>query len=196
MRDAVVMGPGVMGPGVTGPGVTGPGGRRPQPQLSAQPLLRTTLGYLLRRARREQNRTLADVARAARVSLPYLSELERGRKEASSEILAAVCGALRLELSDLLAEAGRSLAADRARRALIEERARRRRERAGERPAGVGEPADGTAAVSGSGSDRSRGFPGTAPADAPVVVPLDAVRGRRAPGPGHGSGHAHARLAA
>ena len=175
--------------------VIGPGGRRPpRPQPPAQPLLRTTLGYLLRRARREQNRTLADVARAARVSLPYLSELERGRKEASSEILAAVCGALRLELSDLLAEAGRSLAADRARRALIEERARRRRERAGERPARIGEPADGTAAVGGSG--RSRGFPGPAPADIPVVVPLDAVRGRRVPGPGHGSGHAHARLAA
>ncbi len=172
--------------------VIGPGGRRPQPP--AQPLLRTTLGYLLRRARREQNRTLADVARAARVSLPYLSELERGRKEASSEILAAVCGALRLELSDLLAEAGRSLAADRARRALIEERARRRRERAGERPARVGDPADGTAAV--GGRDRSRGFPGTAPADVPVVVPLDAVRGRRAPGPGHGPAHARARLAA
>jgi transcriptional regulator with XRE-family HTH domain len=175
--------------------VIGPGGRPPRPQPPAQPLLRTTLGYLLRRARREQNRTLADVARAARVSLPYLSELERGRKEASSEILAAVCGALRLELSDLLAEAGRSLAADRARRALIEERARRRRERAGERPARVGEPADGTAAV-GGGIDRSRGFPGTAPVDAPVVVPLDAVRGRRVPGPEHGSGHAHARLAA
>ncbi len=171
--------------------VIGPGGRRPQPP--AQPLLRTTLGHLLRRARREQNRTLSDVARAARVSLPYLSELERGRKEASSEILAAVCGALRIELSDLLAEAGRSLAADRACRALIEERARRRRERAGERPARIGEPADGTAAV--GGSDQSREFPGRAPADIPVVVPLDAVRGR-VPGPGHGSGHAHARLAA
>ena len=77
--------------------VIGPGGRQPQPP--AQPLLRTTLGHLLRRARREQSRTLADVARAARVSLPYLSELERGRKEASSQIRAAVCGALRLELS-------------------------------------------------------------------------------------------------
>jgi transcriptional regulator with XRE-family HTH domain len=174
--------------------VIGPSGLRPRPQPPAQPLLRTTLGHLLRRARREQNRTLADVARAARVSLPYLSELERGRKEASSEILAAVCGALRLELSDLLAEAGRSLAADRARRVLIEERARRGRERAGERPARIGEPADGTAAV--GGSDQAREFPGTAPADIPVVVPLDAVRGRRGPAPAHGSGHAHARLAA
>jgi transcriptional regulator with XRE-family HTH domain len=71
------------------------------------------LGRVLRRARLEQGRTLADVAAAAKVSLPYLSELERGRKEASSEILAAICDALRIELSDLLAEAGRVLAAER-----------------------------------------------------------------------------------
>jgi transcriptional regulator with XRE-family HTH domain len=74
-----------------------------------RPLLRTTLGKLLRRARLDQGRTLADVARAARVSMPYLSELERGRKEASSEILAAVCDALGIDLADLLAAAGREL---------------------------------------------------------------------------------------
>jgi len=77
------------------------------------------LGSVLRRARLEQGRTLADVARAAKVSLPYLSELERGRKEASSEVLAAICDALRIELSDLLAEAGRRLAAERVRRAPV-----------------------------------------------------------------------------
>jgi transcriptional regulator with XRE-family HTH domain len=49
------------------------------------------------------------VARSARVSMPYLSELERGRKEASSEILAALCDALGIELSDLLAAVGREL---------------------------------------------------------------------------------------
>ncbi|HXW43560.1 MAG TPA: helix-turn-helix transcriptional regulator, partial [Streptosporangiaceae bacterium] len=65
----------------------------------------------------EQGRTLADVARAARVSMPYLSELERGRKEASSEILAAICDALRIELSDLLARIGSDLSGDRARKA-------------------------------------------------------------------------------
>jgi len=101
------------------------GSRRARPR----PLLRTTLGRILRRVRRQQGRTLADVARAARVSMPYLSELERGRKEASSEVLAAVCDALRIELADLLAEAGRVLAGDRARRALSEERARRSRAR-------------------------------------------------------------------
>jgi transcriptional regulator with XRE-family HTH domain len=74
------------------------------------PLLRTMVGDVLRRIRREQRRTLADVARVARVSMPYLSELERGRKEASSEVLAAICAALLIDLSDLLAEVGRDLA--------------------------------------------------------------------------------------
>src|SRR5215204_4347441 len=91
----------------------GPGGRVRRPR----PLLRTMIGHVLRRTRTEQGRTLADVARAARVSLPYLSELERGRKEASSEVLAAICDALRIELPDLLAEVGRDLAEGRARRA-------------------------------------------------------------------------------
>jgi XRE family transcriptional regulator, stress-response regulator len=81
----------------------------------SRPLLRTTLGKLLRRARLDQGRTLADVARAARVSMPYLSELERGRKEASSEILAAVCDALGVDLADLLAAAGRETAFRRGR---------------------------------------------------------------------------------
>jgi len=85
----------------------GPGGRRPR-------LLRTLVGEALRRERLAQHRTLADVARDARVSLPYLSEVERGRKEASSEVLAAVCAALRMDLSDLLTELGRELARDSA----------------------------------------------------------------------------------
>ena len=86
----------------------GPGGRR-----RPRPLLRTLVGEALRRHRLEQRRTLAEVAGAACVSLPYLSEVERGRKEPSSEILAAVCDSLRIELSDLLAEVGRELENDR-----------------------------------------------------------------------------------
>ena len=78
-----------------------------------RPLLRTMIGEVLRRTRRAQGRTLADVSRAARVSVPYLSELERGRKEASSEVLAAICDALGLDLSDLLAGAARELAGQR-----------------------------------------------------------------------------------
>ncbi|MBO0812854.1 MAG: helix-turn-helix transcriptional regulator [Microlunatus sp.] len=66
------------------------------------PLLRTLLGGVLRRARHDQQRTLSDVAEQAGISVPYLSEIERGRKEPSSEMLAAVCGALDLDLLDLV----------------------------------------------------------------------------------------------
>ena len=84
------------------------------PRRRPRPLLRTMIGDVLRRTRRAQGRTLADVSRAARVSVPYLSELERGRKEASSEVLAAICDALRIDLSELLAGVGRELAGERA----------------------------------------------------------------------------------
>jgi transcriptional regulator with XRE-family HTH domain len=67
-------------------------------------LLRTQLGNTLRGHRLSQRRTLRDVSGAARVSLGYLSEVERGQKEASSELLASICDALDLELADLLAE--------------------------------------------------------------------------------------------
>ena len=80
-------------------------------QQRSKPLLRTSLGEVLRRIRLEQQRTLADVSSAAKVSMPYLSELERGRKEASSEVLAAICGALSIDLADLLEQVGRELTA-------------------------------------------------------------------------------------
>jgi transcriptional regulator with XRE-family HTH domain len=117
------------------PAVFGPRGRDQRPK----PLLRTMLGGVLRRTRREQGRTLADVARAARVSTPYLSELERGRKEASSEVVAAICGALRIDLSDLLAEVGRDLADDRARRMQVVRLDSLRSRRAASRPGGPGD---------------------------------------------------------
>ncbi|MET8306307.1 helix-turn-helix domain-containing protein [Micromonospora sp. NPDC005173] len=68
-------------------------------------LLRRVIGGVLRRLRQRQGRTLRQVAAAAGVSVPYLSEVERGRKEASSEVLAAICRALGIRLSDLLEEA-------------------------------------------------------------------------------------------
>ena len=67
-------------------------------------LLRTQLGSTLRGHRLRQRRTLRDVSGAARVSLGYLSEVERGQKEASSGLLASICDALDVELADLLAE--------------------------------------------------------------------------------------------
>ncbi|MBM4509046.1 helix-turn-helix domain-containing protein [Rhodococcus hoagii] len=57
-------------------------------------LLREAIGDSLRRTRVSQSRTLREVSNSARVSLGYLSEIERGRKEASSELLAAICDAL------------------------------------------------------------------------------------------------------
>ncbi len=97
------------------PVVTGP----LEGQQRSRPLLRTMLGDVLRRTRLEQGRTLADVARSARVSMPYLSEVERGRKEASSEVLAAICDALRIELADLVATTGRDLVDDSNRRTRV-----------------------------------------------------------------------------
>lgn len=67
-------------------------------------LLRRMLGDALRRRRRDQRRTLREVSSAARVSLGYLSEVERGQKEASSELLASICDALGVRLADILRE--------------------------------------------------------------------------------------------
>ncbi|WP_033292367.1 helix-turn-helix domain-containing protein [Amycolatopsis jejuensis] len=65
-------------------------------------LLREAIGDRLRHARTNQRRTLRDISRSARVSLGYLSEVERGQKEASSELLASICSALDLPLGELL----------------------------------------------------------------------------------------------
>ncbi len=73
-------------------------------------LLREVIGDVLRRARTEQGRTLREVSDSARVSLGYLSEVERGRKEASSELLSAICGALDFPLSRVLSDAGDEMA--------------------------------------------------------------------------------------
>lgn len=73
-------------------------------------LLREVIGDVLRRARIAQGRTLREVSDSARVSLGYLSEVERGRKEASSELLGAICGALEVPLSRVLSDAGEEMA--------------------------------------------------------------------------------------
>jgi transcriptional regulator with XRE-family HTH domain len=73
-------------------------------------LLRRVIGDALRARRQGQHRTLREVSTAANVSLGYLSEIERGQKEASSELLAAICEALGSQLSEVLREASDSLA--------------------------------------------------------------------------------------
>ncbi|MEC3954163.1 helix-turn-helix transcriptional regulator [Nocardia sp. CDC153] len=78
-------------------------------------LLREAIGESLRRARVAQSRTLREVSTSARVSLGYLSEVERGRKEASSELLAAICTALDVPLSQVLFDVSAAMAdADKA----------------------------------------------------------------------------------
>ena len=67
-------------------------------------LLRREVGDVLRGHRRAQGRTLREVSATAAVSLGYLSEVERGEKEASSELLASICAALELPLSQMLSD--------------------------------------------------------------------------------------------
>jgi len=122
-------------------------------------LLRTQLGNTLRGHRLRQRRTLRDVSGAARVSLGYLSEVERGQKEASSELLASICDALDVELADLLAEVSVGLRGDDRLRPLV--------------PAGTaaGVPAEEGAAPAASGDQ-----PAAEPALALVGAPARAAR--------------------
>jgi DNA-binding XRE family transcriptional regulator len=76
------------------------------------PLMREIIGDVLRRARTSQGRTLREVSDSARVSLGYLSEVERGRKEPSSELLNAICDALQMPLSAVLTGAGERMATE------------------------------------------------------------------------------------
>ncbi|MFB8762864.1 helix-turn-helix domain-containing protein [Nocardiopsis alba] len=78
-------------------------GERPA-EPAEEPLMRDLVGELLRRTRLERGLTLREVAEDSQVSLPYLSEIERGRKEASSEVLAAVYRSLGLSITDVLGE--------------------------------------------------------------------------------------------
>ena len=73
-------------------------------------LLRQEIGDVLRDERQQQSRTLREVSAAARVSLGYLSEVERGQKEASSELLASICGALEVPMSAVLREVSERVA--------------------------------------------------------------------------------------
>ncbi|MGH8867784.1 MAG: helix-turn-helix domain-containing protein [Actinomycetes bacterium] len=73
-------------------------------------LLRRLMGGVLRRQRQRQGRTLREVSSAARVSLGYLSEVERGQKEPSSELLASICHALGMPMSSVLREVSDEIA--------------------------------------------------------------------------------------
>ena len=73
-------------------------------------LFRRLLGEVLRSARMQRGMTLRDLSAEARVSLGYISEIERGQKEASSELLASLCQAMDLPLSDVLRDVADAVA--------------------------------------------------------------------------------------
>ncbi|MGC0366656.1 DNA-binding XRE family transcriptional regulator [Rhodococcus sp. 27YEA15] len=75
------------------------------------PLIREAYGRVLREVRRDQDRTLSDVAAAVGMSKQYLSEIERGKKEPSSEILQSICSALAMPLEHLLFRSGNKIIA-------------------------------------------------------------------------------------
>ena len=77
-------------------------------------LFRRLLGDVLRSQRLRQGRTLRQVSADARVSLGYISEVERGQKEASSELLGSICAALDVPLSTILAEVSDAVAMEEA----------------------------------------------------------------------------------
>ncbi|EMF27430.1 helix-turn-helix domain-containing protein [Streptomyces pseudogriseolus] len=105
------------GPAAPGPAASGPSA--PPAAAPREPLWRHLVGDVLRKERQAQERTLKDVADEARISMPYLSEVERGRKEASSEVLAAAAGALGLGLGDLLARTHAELVRVTSRRSAV-----------------------------------------------------------------------------
>ena len=77
-------------------------------------IFRRLLGEVLRAQRMRQGRTLRQVSGEARVSLGYISEIERGQKEASSELLASICAALDVPLSEILSEVSDAVALEEA----------------------------------------------------------------------------------
>ena len=94
-----------------------PAARPPTASSAAgpEPLWREVAGTVLRDERWRQRRTLAQVAERAGMSVQYLSELERGRKEASSEMLGAACGSLGLGLGEFAARCARAITSAAAR---------------------------------------------------------------------------------
>jgi len=98
-------------------------------------LFRRLLGDVLRTRRMDQGRTLRQLCAEARVSLGYMSEIERGQKEASSELLAAICTALDVPLSEILSEVSDAVALEEAAMAL-----RLQQVEVGSTPLTAGEP--------------------------------------------------------
>jgi transcriptional regulator with XRE-family HTH domain len=137
-------------------------------------LLRQLLGDVLRRLRLRQGRTLREVSASARVSLGYLSEVERGQKEASSELLSAICGALNTPLSQVFREVSDNFALAELQHEPVLEM---RREPGLRVPAEAGPGRPSTAFVSistmGADSEAAMDFAGSGPGfDVTDMVPV------------------------
>lgn len=127
-------------------------------------LLRRVIGDALRARRQGQQRTLREISTAANVSLGYLSEIERGQKEASSELLAAICDALGSHMSEVLREASDSLARVEGAGAAADSSL------AEPVPAGQ-RPVPGQPAAAAEPARASAGVPHSRPAIEPLAVP-------------------------
>ncbi|MEV3964947.1 helix-turn-helix transcriptional regulator [Nocardia sp. NPDC050193] len=128
-------------------------------------LLREAIGDSLRRVRLAQSRTLREVSTSARVSLGYLSEVERGRKEASSELLAAICEALDVPLSRVLWDVSTAIAGED-----LPAGATAAREPAEAAPAPVGQAAEPAAAEPAAAS-ATTGTRTQVDGDTRIVIP-------------------------
>jgi transcriptional regulator with XRE-family HTH domain len=129
-----------------------------------EPLWREVLGRSLRTIREEQGGRLVDIAERAGISPQYLSEIERGRKEPSSEMIAAVTGALGVDLADLLAGIAGAVRTDALRTGNT---------RAGTTPAGVIRASAIRAGVIRAGAIRGRhgaGLTVSRPPTGPVLM--------------------------
>jgi len=134
-------------------------------------LIRRLLGDVLRRKRQDEGRTLRQLAAEARISPGYLSEIERGQKEPSSELLAAICHALDVRLSDLLREVSVDLAAAELAVAIEAERLRVGAVPAARVGAGAAKSAQGAvkSAPLAKPVSRTAPRPGARPAARPVT---------------------------
>jgi transcriptional regulator with XRE-family HTH domain len=129
-------------------------------------LLRRVIGDALRARRQGQHRTLREVSTSANVSLGYLSEIERGQKEASSELLAAICDALGAQLSDVIRQVSDTLAMAEEMESVL---------------APVGASADRESADAGDGRADRAARADAAERSRPVSTPAERVPAERVP---------------
>jgi transcriptional regulator with XRE-family HTH domain len=151
--------------------------REPRQEEVRMVLLRRVIGDALRARRQGQHRTLREVSTAANVSLGYLSEIERGQKEASSELLAAICDALGAQLSDVLRQVSDTLAMAEEMEGVLAGMGRAD----AERPADSGAPAGAGRAEEPATADAVERSQPIEPSQPAERVPTARVAGARVP---------------